>query len=40
MAFQEAAAKLLNEALQSGAGEKETIARINAFFRASLKDVL
>jgi multiple sugar transport system substrate-binding protein len=40
MAFQEAAAKLLNEALQSGAGEKETIARINALFRASLKDVL
>ena len=40
MAFQEAAAKLLNEALQSGAGDKETIARINALFRASLKDVL
>jgi multiple sugar transport system substrate-binding protein len=40
VAFQEAAAKLLNEALQSGAGEKETIARINALFRASLKDVL
>jgi len=40
MAFQEAAAKLLNEALQSGAGEKETIARINALFRASLRDVL
>jgi multiple sugar transport system substrate-binding protein len=40
MAFQEAAAKLLNEALQSGAGEKETIARINALYRASLKDAL
>jgi multiple sugar transport system substrate-binding protein len=40
MAFQEAAAKLLNEALQSGAGDKETIARINELFRASLKDVL
>ena len=40
MAFQEAAAKLLNEALQSGASEKETIARINALYRASLKDAL
>ncbi len=39
MTFQGAAARLLNEALQAGAGAKETIARINALFGASLKDV-
>ena len=36
MAFQDAAATLLTAALQSGAGAKETIARINALYRASL----
>ena len=36
MAFQDAAASLLTGALQSGAGAKETIARINALYRASL----
>jgi len=36
MAFQDAAARLLNEALQAGSPAKETIARINALFRESL----
>ena len=36
MAFQHAAATLLTVALQSGAGAKETIAGINALYRASL----
>ena len=40
MTFQGAASSLLNEALQAGTGEKETIARINALYRASLKDAL
>ena len=36
MPFQDAAARLLNEALQAGWRAGETIARINALFRASL----
>jgi multiple sugar transport system substrate-binding protein len=35
MPFQDAAARLLNEALQSGSPAAETVGRINALFRAS-----
>ncbi len=38
MAFQDAASRILNEALRSGVGAKVTIAGINARFRASLMD--
>jgi multiple sugar transport system substrate-binding protein len=38
MAFQDAGAILLNQALQSGAAAATTIARLNALFRVSLKD--
>ena len=36
MSFQDAASRILNAALQSGARPAETIARINAMFRESL----
>lgn len=38
MPFQDAAARLLNEALQAGWQAKEAVARVNALFRASLPE--
>ncbi len=36
MPFQDAAARLVNEALQAGWQAKDTVARVSALFRASL----